>query len=147
MSRNERFWKETMDNLDEKYVNETSEELFEHLGEERELVEIHVDRQEKKKKGFGVWIGAAAALAVIVGTAAVLRMTILSMNPNSGIKITLSSEATSTTSVSAAPETTEMTLPVPEGHSPSMQNFDGIEIYENIFWGSWSNSAETIRFT
>lgn len=148
MSRNERFWKETMDNLDEKYVNETSEELFEHLGEERELVEIHVDRQEKKKKGFGVWIGAAAALAVVVGTAAVLRMTnILSMNPNSGIQITLSSEATSTTSVSAAPETTEMTLPVPEGHSPSMQNFDGIEIYENIFWGSWSNSAETIRFT
>lgn len=149
MSRNERFWRETMDKLDEKYVNETSEELFEHLGEEHELVEIHVERPEKKKKSVGAWIGAAAALVVIGGTAVALRMTnVLPAKPNEGIEITLPSETTSTTAVSAAPETTEMTLPVPEGgNPPSMQNFDGIEIYENIFWGSWSNSAETIRFT
>lgn len=149
MSRNERFWRETMDKLDEKYVNETSEELFEHLGEEHELVEIHVERPEKKKKSVGAWIGAAAALVVIGGTAVALRMTnVLPAKPNEGIEITLPSETTSTTAVFAAPETTEMTLPVPEGgNPPSMQNFDGIEIYENIFWGSWSNSAETIRFT
>ena len=146
MSKNERFWRETMDKLDEKYINETSEELFKRLGERRELVEVHVEHTEKKKKGIGAWIGMAAALAIAVGTAAVLRMTnAFPTKPNEGIEITLPSETTSANTTVPTSET--MALPLPERYISGMQNFEGIGIYEEFFWGKWRNSAETIRFT
>lgn len=145
MSKNGRFWKQTMDKLDEKYVNETSEELFKHLGEKRELVEIHVDRPAEKKKGRGIWIGAAAALVCVIGGAAALRFTNVipsGTKPHEGIEITLPAETTSAPDYAAA-----ITLPKPEDKSLSAQNVDGTAFYESAFWGSWKSGGETIRFT
>ncbi len=53
MSKNEQFWKKTMDELDGRFIDETADEMFKHLGERRELEEIHVDRPQEKKKSCG----------------------------------------------------------------------------------------------
>lgn len=68
MSKNYNFWDKVFDNLDEKLVNETAEEIFKRQSVDINFSEIVVERSEPKKFNFGAIIGIAAAAVLLVGT-------------------------------------------------------------------------------
>lgn len=134
--------------LDEKYVDEAAEEMFDHLGEQRELEEIRVDRPTERKKSRGWIFGAAAAVVCVVGGTAALRLLPIWSSPNDGIEVTLPA----TTTTTAVPkETTVVEIEIPSNLPDPYEvgnvvnpNSKALETYESIFWGSWKGANETI---
>lgn len=147
MSKNEQFWKKTMDNLDERVIDETAEEMYKHLGEMKELHEIRIDRPQERKKSRGWIFGAAAAVVCVVGGAAALRFLPNIGAPNDGVEITLS--PTSTATVLPPIETTPIEIPsdLPDPYEVEgtrLSPKDELEAFESIFWGGWRGENETI---
>lgn len=148
MSKNEQFWKKTMDELDERFVDETAEEMYDRLGEVRELEEIRVDRPQEKKKSRGWIYGTAAAVVCVVGATAALRLLPSENAPNDGIEVTL--PPTTTTTVLPIIETEPIEIPsnLPDPYEAGdvmLSNSDELEVFESVFWGSWRGVGETIR--
>lgn len=148
MSKNEQFWKKTMDELDEQFVDETAEEMFDHLGERRELEEIRVDRPKEKKKSRAWIYGTAAAVVCVIGGVTALSLLPNDGAPNDGIEVTL--PPTSTTTVLPIIETTPIEIPsdLPDPYEAGevmLTNKEEIEIFESIFWGGWRGTDEIIR--
>ena len=71
MSRQD-FFKKAITDLDEKYINEAAEELYKRQGEE---IRINDNRVEKPQKNSGLkmFMGIAAAVALVIGGFAVLN--------------------------------------------------------------------------
>ena len=68
MNENVQFWDEVFDELDVKYVDEASEKLFRHQGEEKKLVEIVVDNSsDKPRSKWRSFTGIAAAVVLGIG--------------------------------------------------------------------------------
>lgn len=147
MSKNEQFWKKTMDELDEQFVDETAEEMFDHLGERRELEEIRVDRPKEKKKSRAWIYGTAAAVVCVIGGVTALSLLPNDGAPNDGIEVTL--PPTSTTTVLPIIETTPIEIPsdLPsfDDFGSTLRNSESVEVFERFFWGSWRSGTETIR--
>lgn len=61
------FWDEIFDNLNEKLINETAEELIKHQADEISFTEIMVQKPAPKKFNIGALIGIAAAVAFLIG--------------------------------------------------------------------------------
>lgn len=147
MSKNEQFWKKTMDELDEQFVDETAEEMFDHLGERRELEEIRVDRPQEKKKSRAWIYGTAAAVVCVIGGVTALSLLPNDGAPNDGIEVTL--PPTSTTNVLPIIETTPIEIPsdLPDPYEVEgarLSPKDELEAFESIFWGGWRGENETI---
>lgn len=93
--KNEELLNYAMDNIDQKYVDETAEALYNRTGKERRVYEIKVTRSPApKKKGYKWAMGIAASVAVVAGVgviAAVLPKTEWSRPSaaSQGIEITL----------------------------------------------------------
>ena len=71
MSRQE-FFEKAMTDLDEKYISEAAEELYKRQGEEIRITDNRV-AQPQKNSGLKMFIGVAAAVALVVGGFAVLN--------------------------------------------------------------------------
>jgi len=71
MSRQE-FFEKAMTDLDEKYISEAAEELYKRQGEEIRITDNRV-AQPQKNSGLKMFIGVAAAVALVAGGFAVLN--------------------------------------------------------------------------
>lgn len=71
MSRQE-FFEKAMTDLDEKYINEAAEELYKRQGEEIRITDNRIAKPQKNS-GLKMFIGVAAAIALVVGGFAVLN--------------------------------------------------------------------------
>ena len=71
MSRQELF-KNAMADLDEKYINEAAEELYKRQGEEIRVTDNRIAKPQKNS-GLKMFIGVAAAVALVIGGFAVLN--------------------------------------------------------------------------
>lgn len=97
--KNEELLNYAIDNIDQRYVDETAEALYSRTGKERRLYEIKVTRSPAPKKKSYKWaVGIAASVAVVAGIG-----TIAAVLPK-----------TEWGRPSAASEGIEITLPVTE---------------------------------
>ncbi len=71
MSRQE-FLEKAMTDLDEKYINEAAEELYKRQGEEIRITDNRIAKPQKNS-GLKMFIGVAAAVALVIGGFAVLN--------------------------------------------------------------------------
>ncbi len=71
MSRQE-FFEKAMTDLDEKYINEAAEELHKRQGEEIRITDNRTAKPQKNS-GLRMFIGVAAAIALVIGGFAVLN--------------------------------------------------------------------------
>ena len=69
MKKDDSFWDETMDNLDDKYIRETAEKLAEHEESVKQYAPVLLKIPEKKKKEHGGVFAVAAGLALVAGLA------------------------------------------------------------------------------
>lgn len=69
MKKDDSFWNETMDNLDEKYIRETAEKLAEHEENIKQYAPVLLKIPEKKKNEHKAIYGIAAGLALVGGLA------------------------------------------------------------------------------
>ena len=94
--KNEELLNYAMDNIHQKYIDETAEALYSKTGKEQRLYEIKVTRSPAPKKKSYKWtVGIAASVAVVAGIgtiAAVLPKAEWGVRPSAGsdgIEITL----------------------------------------------------------
>lgn len=75
--KNKKLWDDAINDLDDKYINETAEKMMKNKGTEIELTEITINKPTEEKRKFK-WlpytITAAAAIAVIVGIGSLVNL-------------------------------------------------------------------------
>lgn len=75
--KNKKLWDDTINEINDKYINETAETMMKNKGDEIKLTEIKIDKpteDEKRFKWLPYVISAAAAITVIIGAGAILNL-------------------------------------------------------------------------
>lgn len=104
--KNKKLWDDTINEINDKYINEAAESMAKNKGREIELTEIKIDtptQEEKRFKWLPYALSAAAAFAVIVGAGAILNLNGISAQRPSQTDVNI----TVTTPVSVDPVTSD----------------------------------------
>lgn len=119
--RNKRLWDEAIENIGDRYINETAETLKKHSGKEIIFTEIIVEKpaeykSDKLRRALAVAFSSAAALAVVIGAGFILRSAApLEQNPAGTVTEPTGADTTGiTTSVEASklPDTTTVSYSI-----------------------------------